>query len=103
MPSAEWTTRALLDAEEIAFYIAVEDGRPAIAEQILRELRDKAELFAQQPELGELRPDLDADLRCRPHKRWLLFYEPSDTGITVHRVIDGSRDYPRLFGGRSET
>ncbi|MCE9556999.1 MAG: type II toxin-antitoxin system RelE/ParE family toxin [Planctomycetes bacterium] len=75
---------------------------PVIAEQILRELKDKAEQFAQQPELGEPRPDLHACLRCRPHKRWLVFYEPSATGITVHRVIDGSRDYPRLFGGEPE-
>jgi len=102
MHRAEWTPRALVDVEEIAYYITVEGGRPPTAERFLDGIRKKAEQFAQQPNLGEPRPDLAPGLRCRPYKRWLIFYEPSQAGITVHRVIDGSRDYPRLFGAERE-
>ena len=97
MPLAEWTTRAVRDLEEIAFYIAVKDGRPATAEVIVREIKEGAEFYSKQPTLGQARPDLVEGLLCGRHKRWLIFYETSASGIVVHRVVDGSRDYPRLF------
>jgi len=98
MPWADWTPRAEQDIDEIAYHIAIEDGRPATAEKNIRAIRDKAELYACQPQIGQACPDLAEGLFYGRHKRWLIFYEPSNNGITVHRVIDASRDYPRLFG-----
>jgi toxin ParE1/3/4 len=97
MSHAKWTSRAVRDIEDIAFFIAVNDGRPDTAKQIVVELKERAEFYAKQPSLGQARPDLVEGIFCGRHKRWLIFYEPSRNGIIVHRVIDGSRDYPRLF------
>ena len=97
MPRATWTPQAVADIEDIAYYIAVTDGRPAIAEKIVREIHEKADFYAEQPLLAQARPDLAEGLRCARHKPWLIFFEPCDDGIVVHRVIDGRRDYPLLF------
>lgn len=97
MPKAEWTPQAESDLEGIVYYIAVHDRRPETAEKNAREIRDKCEQYAQHPQLGMKRDDLDEGLFLFRHKRWLIFYEPSDEGIRVLHVVDGSRDYPRLF------
>lgn len=60
-------------------------------------VRQKMELYATQPELGESRPDLGSDVRHFPVKSYVVFYRPLDDGIEVLRVLHGSRDI-RPFG-----
>jgi plasmid stabilization system protein ParE len=31
------------------------------------------------------------------HKRWVIIFRPAPDGIEIMRVLDGSRDFPRLF------
>jgi plasmid stabilization system protein ParE len=69
MPQASWTPRATLHLEDIAYYIAVESQRPATAEKIAQEIRDKADRCAQNPLMSEARPDLGAGYRIFRHKR----------------------------------
>lgn len=97
MSQAEWTPQAETDLEEIVYYIAVQDGRPQTAAKNAHEIRDKCEHYAKHTEIGTKRDDLALGLYCFRHKRWLIFYEPLETGIRVLHVVDGSRDYPRLF------
>ena len=97
MAQALWTPRAEKHLEDIAYYIAVDDGRPITAEKIVREIQDKCELYARNPLMGEARPELGDKLRAFPHKRWIIVYYPLDDGIVVEAVFDGARDYPRLF------
>ena len=92
-----WTPRAEKHLEDIAYYIAVDDGRPITADRIVREIHDTCELYARNPQLGEARPDLGNNVRVFSHKRWVIVYYPLDDGIVVEAVFDGARDYPRLF------
>jgi len=92
-----WTPRAEKHLEDIAYYIAVDDGRPITAEKIAREIRDQCELCARNPLIGEARPDLGDNYRAFSHKRWVIIYYPLDDGIVVEAVFDEARDYPRLF------
>lgn len=92
-----WTPRAEKHLEDIAYYIAVDDGRPLTAEKIVREIRDKCELYARNPLLDEARRDLGSNFHVFSHKRWVIVYYPLDDGIVVEAVFDGARDYPRLF------
>jgi plasmid stabilization system protein ParE len=48
--------------------------------------------------IGTARPDLGELHRIFTHKRWVIIFRPIAGGIEVLRVLDGSRDYPRLFG-----
>ncbi len=94
MAEVRWTLQADKDLEEIAFYIAFQDRRPATAERVVDEIQRAAELYAAQPEMGTAAPELGDDLRTFPHKRWVVFYEPVSDGILIRTVIDGARDYP---------
>ena len=60
MPRILWTPRAERHVEDIAYYIAVDDGRPLTAEKIVREIVDKCNLYASNPLLGEACPEYGA-------------------------------------------
>jgi plasmid stabilization system protein ParE len=47
--------------------------------------------------LGSDAAELGAGCRVFPHKRWAIVFEAAEAGILVLRVLDGSRDFPRLF------
>lgn len=90
MSGANWMPLAKLELEEILFYIAVEGGRPALADSIGRQIRDKADQLAQGPLLGEARPDLGPNLRLFSFKRWALVYRPTETSIEVIGLVDAA-------------
>lgn len=102
MPQAVWTPHAEAELEDIVFYIAVEGGRPGVAERIARELRDRANHVAETAALWRRHPDLTPNLFYASHKRWLIVFQEHPNGIEVLRVIDASRDFTRLFGGANE-
>jgi len=97
MPRAEWTPQAEADLDEIIFYIAVEDGRPIVAEKLADEIHEKAEQYARQPLMGTVRPDIGEAIRTFSHTRYVVLYVPMDDGIEVRAIIDGARDFGALF------
>jgi len=97
MPHALWTPLAEADLEEIVYYIAVEGGRPATAERIASEIRDRANEFAQSANRGHRHPDFPDDWLYFLHKRWLVLYRIHEEGIEILRVVDASRDLPHLI------
>ena len=97
MARVEWTHLAEMELYEIAEYIGEQQKRPAIAEKFIRDVFKKCSLYAENPLLGEARPDLGETIRYLRHKRWLIAYEPIRDGIRIVRVVDATRDYPRLF------
>ena len=97
MPSANWTDEAEEDLEEILFYIGYHDSRWDTAEKIGREIDKKCNLIATQPGMGQPRPDLGEGYRLSLYKRWVIVFRPIDDGIEVMRVVDGARDFKKLF------
>jgi plasmid stabilization system protein ParE len=97
MPVIQWTPLAQQGLEDIAYYIGVTDGRPAIARKNVEEIVKKGDLYAANPNIGTPHFDLASGLYSYRHKRWLIFYRAIPDGIRVHRVVDGSRDYRRLL------
>ena len=97
MPRIERTLAAEHDLQEIGYYIAREQHRPATGEKILRQIDDKCKAYADQPEMGTARPDLGSSYRVFHHQRWVVIYRPIQSGIEILRVVDGARDYPSLF------
>jgi toxin ParE1/3/4 len=87
------------DLDSIEAWISAEN--PTAAERVLEALFSTMQLLAQQPRIGRLRSDLRADLRVFPGKRpahhYVIFYEPSDDGVLVLRVLHGARDWPTLI------
>ncbi len=97
-PHVHWTPEAELDLEEIAFYIAVKERRPLVAEQVVRGIHDACFKYSATPLIGQPEPRISSGCRRFTFKRWVILYKPLERGIAVLRVVDGSRDFTRLFG-----
>ena len=100
MPAVKWSPTAKADLENLAYYIGVERKSPRGANSLIDSIRRQVELYAQQPLMGQERPELGADLRsfaAGPRRNHVVIYLPFDDGIYIVRVFEGHRDYPALF------
>ena len=91
------TPAAEADLEEIGYHIAITEQRPEIARNNLEGIVAACELYAENPRLGQRMEKLGAECRIFRFKRWVVVYRPTSGGIEVLRIVDGARDYARLF------
>jgi len=96
---ARVTRDRLADADlvEIAEYIGQRSGSPDAARRFLDNLHQKLDVYATQPEMGQLHPDLGEGVRLFSFGNYVIVYRPIEDGIDVLRVFEGHRDYPSLF------
>lgn len=97
MPPANWSDLACGDLKEIGRYIGREQHRHFVAAKIMREIRNHCDEIAGSPHFGTARPDLGEDIRVTSYKRWVIIFRAAQDGIDVLRVVDGSRDWAKLF------
>ena len=97
MAKVIWDPDAEQDLRDIAHFIGVERHSPQAARKFIDSIREKCDLYATQPEIGEARPDLEPDMRAFPIRSYIVFYFPLPNGIYVARVLEGHRDYAALF------
>lgn len=106
MASVKWTRTAEAELEDIIYFIAVKDQRRETATKIFLEIKDRCQLYADNPELGLSRFDLckqpEDAYRSFTYKRWVVIYEPREFGIEILAIIDGSRRYESFFQRPSE-
>jgi len=98
MAKVERTDIAQADLDEIVHYIAVDQERPEIAEQIVLDIAEKCEKYAMDPQIGQAMDHWVEGCRAFRHKRWVILYDEIDDGIEVLRIVDGARDLDELFG-----
>lgn len=95
MAQVRWTPIAEADLDAILYYIAVVDRRPETGERIYFELkRCIEEQAAKQYPTLRLSSSPEGWFYVK-HKRWLVFYQPSDDGVEVMRVVDAVKDLPK--------
>jgi plasmid stabilization system protein ParE len=101
MSQTSWSSTAESDVEDIYDWIARQDRRRSTAKKVVRELRDRcdalAEIMASGSLIGTASPQLGHEYRVFTHKRWVIVFRALGDGIEVMRVLDGNRDFPRLF------
>lgn len=101
MADLQWTADARNDVDDVYDYIARRDRRPATADRVIADLisacESLADFYSSGSTIGTARPDLRENIRLFTHKRWVIAFTPIDNGIEVQRVIDGSRDFSRIF------
>ncbi len=97
MPRVTRDAQAVDDLDGIYDCIAVQNHSPLAADRFLDALNEKLQLYASQPQLGELRPDLGEGIRVFAFGNYVVVYRPLEDGIDVLRVFEGHRDYPALF------
>jgi toxin ParE1/3/4 len=97
MPLAHWSSFARDDLKKIGRYIGRQQNRPSTAAKIMREIRNHCDHLSRFPYSGTARPDLDDNIRITSWKRWVIVFRPAEHGVNVLRIVDGSRDWTKLF------
>lgn len=67
------------------------------AKKIIKEFGQKFELLSENPKLGRSHDEFIVHLRSFPHKKYVIFYFPTENGIEIYRVLHGARDIEDLF------
>ena len=88
---------AQTDLDSVWTYIGVEQHSPMAARRQLERIFEVLSFLAENPLMGEARPDLRSDLRCFSTGNYVIFYVAAKDGIEVERVVHGSRDVGQLF------
>ncbi len=95
--------RARLDLIKEASFLA-DNASPKVAERFLDAAEQTATRLAAMPRMGRLWKSLrlgpENELRVWKVKGFpkiLIFYQPEKSGISVVRVLHGSRDLPPLL------
>ena len=83
------------DAVDIWTYIARDNL--AAADRLLEGLDERLRLLADTPLLGRPREELAPNLRSYPVGNFILFYQPTPSGIELVRILHGARNLRRLF------
>ena len=83
------TAQAEEDLIDIWLYIAQDN--PAAADNLLDSFEEKGQLLAENPELGQARPDIAEDFRYLPVGRYLMLYRMIPNGVELVRVVQGMR------------
>lgn len=87
------TAQAEADLIDIWLYIAQDN--PAAADNLPDTFEEKGWLLAENPKLGQARPDIAEDFHYLPVGRYLMLYRETPGGIELVRVVQGMR----LLGG----
>jgi toxin ParE1/3/4 len=95
MARIQRSTASLRDVVEIARYVAQDN--PTAAFNLVETIDAKFLLLARNPELGEARRELGANLRSFVMGNYVIVYRPIHDGIEVARVLHASRDLDSLF------
>jgi toxin ParE1/3/4 len=91
----EYSKRALSDLESIWAYIAADSETQA--NKLMIGFAKKFKSLLNFPQLGKARNDLIVGLRSFPNGKYLVFYQETENGIEIVRVIHGARDIEQTF------
>lgn len=90
-----FSNRALADLDGVWDFIAEDNIRAA--DETVQKISDRCLSYANQPKLGERRPEIGSDLRSFSVGRYVIYYHATTEGIEVVRVLHGARDVDRNF------
>jgi len=95
MPTVIYSPAASNDLVDIAEYIARD--KPEAARRWVQMIREKCDLLASHPRMGEERPGFGLP-GCRYFTvgNYVVFFRATEDGIEVARIVHGSRDLSNL-------
>ena len=86
---------ARADLIDIGDFIALDN--PPRAASFVAEIEAKIVEIGERPGSFQKRDDLHLGLRHAPHGRYLIFFIKRNGEVQIVRVLQGSRDLPRMF------
>lgn len=99
MARVKYLPEARNDMHGIWRYVYEQSKDVLVADRLIETIDETASMYAQRPELGIPRPELDPRVRCFPVGRYVVFYVAEAEGIEIIQIVHGSRDIPRHWRG----
>ena len=90
MSRYHFSYQAEQDLNDIYDYVARSSA--ANAARLVQRLQQACRLLAQFPGMGAARDDLRTGMRAFTEGSYVIFYEDTDDGIRILRVLQGSRN-----------
>jgi toxin ParE1/3/4 len=90
------TNDADRDLDQTWLYIA-RDSVDA-ANQLIDELTSRFPLLGSLPRMGRSREELKPNLRSHAVGNYIIYYRETQRGVSILRVVHGSRDPKRALG-----
>lgn len=95
MSTYSFSEEAVRDLDDICEYVG--RGNPNAGMRLFDAIREKCKLVAGFPNMGKKYEALSPGLRGFTIDDYIVFYYPSEDGITVTRIASGYRDLKSLF------
>jgi toxin ParE1/3/4 len=89
------SAQARQDLKDIKDYIA----RDSLdrARDFVNAIAERFQTIANFPEMGQRYEILAPNLRGLPVRNYIIFYRPTQQGISIERILSGYRDLEALF------
>lgn len=94
MSKPSYTSAAYQDLASILRYIARDNVTAAL--DWVDKIEARCLLIAQNPQMGELRPEFGEDVRSSTVGRYVIFHVETNSGVRILRVIPGDMEITKL-------
>ena len=98
MATVKITKRAQNEIKAVIFNITQE--KPPAATKFLKSLVSKFDTLASLPRIGTEHEEYGKGVRTFPFGSYVIFYQPTASGVIIVRFLHGARNLPHVF--RSE-
>lgn len=88
------TAKAEEDLIEIWMYVAADN--PEVADKLIERIDTKCKMLADNPAMGQARPDIAPGLRYFPTGQYLILYKAISEGVEIVRIVHGARYLPDI-------
>ena len=95
MAKLQYSHLAEMDLAEIGLFIS--EDSPINARNFIEKIKQKCSMLAEMPRLGREYTELGSGLYGFPIQNYIVFYEITDEGIVIARVLNAKRNIPALF------
>ncbi len=95
MPVVKIAAAAEEDLKDIWEYVAQHNTEAA--SKLIKEITKRLAVLRDFPQAGREQHNLLINLRSLAVKGYIIFYQPSEDGVEILRVLHGSRDIDRIF------
>lgn len=85
------------DLDEIWYHIATRSGSIEIADGVIHSITRTFSLFADTPDAGIRRDEIEPGVRTFPVGKYIIYYRESGKYLVISRVIHGMRDQTAAY------
>ncbi len=94
MRNLRYSSKANADVREILLYIS--EDKPGAALKFVERIEARCELIANNPEMGELRPEYGSGIRSVSLGRYVILHSSSPDEVLILRILPGDQDIRSL-------